>query len=162
MTISYYAQCLSSDLPALGAHLVPGPSVHLNAAVTQLTCECDDLANDELGDRTRVREGRVEDADSMRRGVLEIDLVRADAEAANDNQVLGFGEDAGSKLSFGTDTEDVDITNKEGSLVEESFKFLRSGASYTVSSQSTDLQVTRTLVILLGTLAVTVYLFRSG
>jgi hypothetical protein len=161
MAISYYAQRLPSDLPALGAHLVPGPSVHLTAAVAQLTCERDDLANDELSDRARVREGRVEDADSMRRGVLEIDLVRADAEASDDNQVLGFGEDAGSKLSFGTDTEDVDIT-KEGSLVGESFEFLRSGASYTVSSQLTDLQVTRTLVILLGILAVTVYLFRSG
>ena len=50
----------------------------------------------------------------MRRGVLEVDLVCTDAETANDNQVLGFGEDAGSKLGFGTDTEDVDITKKEG------------------------------------------------
>src|SRR5580700_10116822 len=57
MAISYYAQCLSSNLPALGAHLVPDPGVHLHAAVTQLTCECDDLANDEFGDRARVREG---------------------------------------------------------------------------------------------------------
>jgi hypothetical protein len=98
----------------------------------------------------------------MRRGVLEVDLVRADAEAADDNQVLGFGEDAGSELRFGTDTEDVDITKKKGSLVGESFEFLRSGASYTVSSQLADLPVTRTLVIPLGILAVTVYLFRSG
>jgi hypothetical protein len=98
----------------------------------------------------------------MRRGVLEVDLVRADAEAADDNQVLGFGEDAGSELRFGTDAEDVDITKKKGSLVGESFEFLRSGASYTVSSQLADLPVTRTLVIPLGILAVTVYLFRSG
>jgi hypothetical protein len=114
MAISYYAQCLSSDLPALDADLVPRPGVHLTAAVTQLTCERDDLANDEFGDRARVRKGRVEDADSMRGGVLEIDLVRADAEAADDNQVLGFGEDAGSELGFGTDAEDVDIPKKEG------------------------------------------------
>jgi hypothetical protein len=98
----------------------------------------------------------------MRRGVLEVDLVRADAEAADDNQVLGFGEDAGSKLGFRTNAEDVDITKKGGSLVGESFGFWRSGASYTVSSQLTDLQVTRTLVIPLGILAVTVYLFQSG
>ena len=51
----------------------------------------------------------------MRRGVLEVDLVRADAEAADDNQVLGFGEDAGSELGFGMDAKDVDIPKKEGS-----------------------------------------------
>jgi hypothetical protein len=48
------------------------------------------------------------------KGVLEVDLVRADAEATNDNQVFGFGEDAGGELSFRPNAENVNISKERG------------------------------------------------
>jgi hypothetical protein len=46
----------------------------------------------------------------VRGGVLEVDLVRADAEAADDDEVLGFGEDASGELRLRTDSKDMDIS----------------------------------------------------
>ena len=40
-------------------------------------------------------------------------MVGADAKAANDDQVLGLGEDARSELGLGADTEDIDIPGGE-------------------------------------------------
>lgn len=45
-------------------------------------------------------------------------MVRTDAEAANRDQVLGFGEDAGGELGFGTDAQHVDISKGEGISAE--------------------------------------------
>jgi hypothetical protein len=56
---------------------------HLGAAVQELTGEGDDFANDELGDRAGVGEGGVEDRDTVLGGVDKVDLVGADAEAAD-------------------------------------------------------------------------------
>jgi len=67
------------------------------------------LGDCEFGDRARVREGRVEDGDAGARGVDEVDLVRADAETAYDDEVLRFAEDAFGELGFGTDADDMDI-----------------------------------------------------
>jgi hypothetical protein len=52
-----------------------------------LTREGDDLADDELGDRTRVGKGRVEDGDSGLGGGLEVDLVGSDAETADGKEL---------------------------------------------------------------------------
>jgi hypothetical protein len=52
-----------------------------------LTREGDDLADDELGDRTRVGKGRVEDGDSGLGGGLEVDLVGSDTETANGEEL---------------------------------------------------------------------------
>jgi hypothetical protein len=68
--------------------------VHFGGAVGELAGEADDLADYELGDGAGVGEGGVEDADAVGGGVGEVDLVRADAEAADDDQVFGGGEDA--------------------------------------------------------------------
>ena len=40
-------------------------------------------------------------------------MVRADAEAANDDEGFGLGQDAGGELGFGTDTEDIDVPDED-------------------------------------------------
>lgn len=60
-------------------------------------------------------------------------MIRADAEAANDDEVFGLGQDASGELSFGTDAEDIDIPNEEGVSVGSDGG--RSGASNTVFSR---------------------------
>lgn len=40
---------------------------------------------------------------------MEVDLVGADAEAADYDEVFGFFEDAGGELGFGADADDVDV-----------------------------------------------------
>lgn len=57
--------------------------MHFHGAITKLTGEGNDLGNDEFCDAARVAEGRVEDADAMLGGVLEVHLVRADTEASD-------------------------------------------------------------------------------
>lgn len=83
--------------------------MHLVGAVTELAGEGDNLTDDELGDTARVTERRIEDGNAMIRGKLEIDLVGADTEAADGDQVVGLFEDAGGEFSLGTDTNDMDI-----------------------------------------------------
>ena len=80
------------------------------AAIRHLAGERNDLADDQLGDRAGVGEGGVEDADTVLRGVFQVDLVRADAEASYDDEVLRCGQDARGKLCFRADAEDVDIS----------------------------------------------------
>ena len=42
--------------------------------------------------------------------VVEVDLVSADAEAPNDQQVLGLGKDAVCQLGLGANSNYMDIT----------------------------------------------------
>lgn len=42
--------------------------------------------------------------------VVEVDLVGPDAEAADDQQVLGLGKDTVRQFGLGADTNDMDIT----------------------------------------------------
>lgn len=102
-------ESLSSDFPALLANLVPGPTVHLHRTVTKLTGEDDNLRNDKLGNASRVRKGRVEHSDALLRSKLKIHLVRTNAEAPNDQQVLRFPKDLLSELCLGADTNNVYI-----------------------------------------------------
>lgn len=86
--------------------------MHLVGAVTELAGEGDNLSDDELGDTARVTEGRIEDGNAMVRGKLEIDLVGADTEAADGDEVAGLFEDAGGEFSLGADTKDMDIAGE--------------------------------------------------
>lgn len=110
MPISHDAQRLAPDLPAAVGHLVPCAVVELAAAVAELAGERDDLGDDEFGDGAGVAEGRVEDGDAGLRGESEVDLVSADAEAADYNEVFGGFEDALGELGFGADSNDMDLS----------------------------------------------------
>jgi hypothetical protein len=48
----------------------------------------------------------------MTGGVVEIDLVGANAEAADDQQVLGLAEDLFAESGLGANTDDVNIARK--------------------------------------------------
>lgn len=58
--------------------------MHFVRAVAKLAGQSNNFRNDELSHTARVGEGRVEHGDTMGSGVLEVDLVGADAEAADD------------------------------------------------------------------------------
>lgn len=83
--------------------------MHFHAAVCELAGEGDYFCDYEFGDGAGVGKGRVEDADSARGGVGKVDLVGADAEAADDEELFCGSEDAGGELGFGADADDVDI-----------------------------------------------------
>lgn len=109
---------LPPDLPALIAHFIPRALMHLHRAVPELARERNDLRNNQLRDATRVAERRVEHGDSIVRSILEVDLVRADAEAADDNEVFGFSENARRELRFGTDADDMDVSASTDRLAQ--------------------------------------------
>jgi len=64
MTVTHDTEGLSSNLPASLGDLVPNTLPHLPGSIRELPRETDDLGENELGDRPRVGEGRVEDGDS--------------------------------------------------------------------------------------------------
>ena len=103
---------LSTDLPALGADFIPGAAVHLVGAVAKLAGQRDDFSDDELGDTARVGKRGVEDGDAMAGSIVEIDLVGTDAEAADDEQVLGFAQHLLGELRLRADADDVDIASR--------------------------------------------------
>lgn len=112
VSVSHNTECLSADLPALGGDLVPGTVVKLIRAVTKLASESDDLANNELSDGARVGEWRVENSNTVAGCVLEVDLVGADTEAADDNEVLCGLEHLCAQLGLGADTDNMNIPSR--------------------------------------------------
>lgn len=53
----------------------------------------------------------------MSGGVLQVDLVGADTEAADDQQVLGFAEDLFRQLGLGTNADDMDVPTSRSANV---------------------------------------------
>ena len=87
--------------------------MHFHGAIAQLTSKADDLRDDQLGDTAGVAERRVEDGNTVLSGILEVDLVGTDAEAADHNQVLGLLEDSCGELGLGADTNHMHVTAQE-------------------------------------------------
>jgi len=83
--------------------------MQFHAPVAQLPGESDAFCDCEFSDRARVGERRVEDGDAGACGVDEVDLIRADAKTADNDEILGLAEDALGELGFGADTDDVDV-----------------------------------------------------
>ena len=81
-------------------------------SIAKLTGEGNDLADNKLGDTARVGEGGVEDGDTMAGSEIEVDLVGTNAEAANDQQVLGLLEDLLTQLGLGVNANDVNFAKK--------------------------------------------------
>lgn len=118
-----HTQSLATNLPALGANLVPGATVHLVGSVAELTGEGDDLGDDEFGHTAGVGERGVEDGDTMAGSKVEVDLVGANAEATNDKEVLGLTQNTLGKLGLRADADDVDIAG-DGLLASVTEQFL--------------------------------------
>ncbi len=71
--------------------------------------EQDGLGQHQLGYRTGVGVWRVEHGDTALAGSFQVDLVGADAEAANGYQFLGAVEDLFGELGARTDADEVGI-----------------------------------------------------
>jgi len=74
--------------------------MHFPATIAQLSGQEDNLGQDQLGDGSRVGEGRVEDGDALLGRDLQIDLVGSDAETTNDAQFLGGVQDFFGELGL--------------------------------------------------------------
>ena len=83
--------------------------MHFVAAISKLTGQHNDLRNHQFGNRSRIREGGVEDDDACTSCILEVNLIGADAEAPDDNEVLCVSEHLFRELRLGPDSNDVDI-----------------------------------------------------
>jgi hypothetical protein len=94
MSVPNDSQRLTPDFPTLVAHFVPRAIVHFVASVSDLSRQRNDLAYHQLGYAAGVAEGRIEHANAMLGGIFQVDLVRANAETADDNQVAGRGQDS--------------------------------------------------------------------
>lgn len=103
-------QGLSANFPALVADLVPGSIVHLAGAVSKLPGQHDDLSDNQLRNGARVAERRVEDGNTVFGGIIEIDLVGSDTEAADHDEVLSLTENPLGELGLRADTDSMDIT----------------------------------------------------
>ena len=100
---------------APGGRLVPDPGVQVGALVGQPPGERDDLGDRQLDHAAGVGERRVEDRDPALRGGGEIDLVGADAERA-DRQQVGCGVERGrGDLGLRADPEQVDAGSRSAS-----------------------------------------------
>lgn len=86
--------------------------MHFIASVAQLPRKRNDLANDQFRDAAGIGEGGVENANSMRGGILQVNLIRANAEAANYDQVLCGLENSRRELCLAADANDVDVPRK--------------------------------------------------
>jgi hypothetical protein len=82
-----HTESFSPDFPASLADLVPDTLPHLVGTITDLPRKGDNFGNHEFCDRSRVGEGRVEDGDTGLGGGEEVDLVRSDTEATNNEKL---------------------------------------------------------------------------
>lgn len=74
--------------------------MHLDGSVAELPRQGDDLGDDQLRNTARVGERRVEDGNTATSSIGKIDLVGADTEASDDEEVLGFAEDSLAQLGL--------------------------------------------------------------
>lgn len=65
--------------------------------VAKLPCQADYFTNNEFSHTSRIAKGGVEDSDSVRCGVVVVDLICPYTEAADHDQVLGLPKDASSE-----------------------------------------------------------------
>ena len=87
MSVAYDSECLATNFPAACRDLVPDSSTHFVRTFKELTGKRDDFGNDEFGYGSRVGEGGVKDGNASSGCGLEIDLICADAEAADDQKL---------------------------------------------------------------------------
>src|SRR5699024_5868970 len=96
--------------------LVPDPAVQRGVLVGEVAGQADDLAEGELDDAAGVGEGGVEDDRPGLGGGIEVDLVRADAEGADDLE-LGSGlEHRAGHVRPGADADHVDALERGDQL----------------------------------------------
>ena len=83
-------QCFPSDFPALVADFIPQSLSHLNSPLHILSTQCNNLTDHQLGHTPRITKRTVEHRNSLLGSILQVNLIRADTETSNTNQILGM------------------------------------------------------------------------
>src|SRR5262249_35111327 len=104
------AQRLAGDLDAHELLLLPLTALHAGVGAWDLAGEREHEADGQLGRRGRVALRRVDDEDALRRGRLDVDVVDADAGAADDLQVARIGQGLGLDLRGRANAQAVVLT----------------------------------------------------
>ncbi|KPW25720.1 Uncharacterized protein ALO83_04859 [Pseudomonas cannabina pv. alisalensis] len=103
------AQLLATDLEGVGRALDPAATVAGSVLLGDAAQQQDRLGQHQFGDRTGVGVRRVEHRDTAFARRVQINLVGADAEAADRDQFLGAVEQLFGQLSAGTDADEVSV-----------------------------------------------------
>src|SRR5690606_1883386 len=101
------AQGLAAHLVAAGGRLAPATAVALGVLLRDAAHQHDRLGHHQLGDAAGVGVGRVEHRDAGQLRRLEVDLVGADAEAADGDQLARLRNHLGGDLGTRADADDV-------------------------------------------------------
>jgi hypothetical protein len=111
------AELAAAHLVAAGGRLVPVAGVHLGVLHRQPAGHGDDLGQRELDHAARVGERGVEHRDPApaRRG--QVDLVHADAERADRDQVRGLVQDPRGDLGAGSQAKQVHAAQRVDELI---------------------------------------------
>jgi hypothetical protein len=94
VAVADQAERPAADLVAADGGLHPFTGVHVGVVVGEVAGQGDDLADRQLHDRAGVAVGGVEDGDAPLGGLVQGDLVGADAERPDGLQAVGLGQDA--------------------------------------------------------------------
>ncbi|MNM94598.1 hypothetical protein D3C81_1070080 [compost metagenome] len=107
MPVADDAQHLAAHLMAAAGRLRPAAAMAFGVLLRDATGQHDRFGDHQLGDAAGIGVGRVEYRNAGQLGRIQIDLVGADAEAADRNQALGLGQHLGAELGARTDADDV-------------------------------------------------------
>ena len=76
-----------------------------------LPTQRNNLTNDQLCHTPRVGKGTIEHGDAAFGGVFKVNLIGADTETADADEVLGVPEDAFCQFRLGADADGLDVSN---------------------------------------------------
>ena len=125
-----------AELLAAGFHravgqLFPHAAMALGVFLGDTAQQQQDLAQYQFGDRTGVGEGCVEDRNAADLGRFQLDLVGADAEAADGDQLVGGVEHLLGDLGSGAQPDEMDIADLLDQLLfgERGLEILHTGVT---------------------------------
>src|SRR3546814_16864045 len=97
------AELLAADLEGVGRRLDPAAAMAGGVLLRNAAQEQDGFGQYQFGHRTGIGVGRVEYRDTALAGGVQVDLVGADAETADGDQLLGRIEDLFGELGARAD-----------------------------------------------------------
>ncbi|MNZ63899.1 hypothetical protein D3C78_820540 [compost metagenome] len=103
------AELLATDLEGVGRGLDPAATVAGGVLLRNAAQQQDGLGQHQFGDRTGVGVGGVEHRDAALAGGGQVDLVGADAEAADGDELLGAVEHLFGELGARADADEVGV-----------------------------------------------------